>query len=461
MGQADRAVREGKFNEAVAAYLKVLNYAKDREKQIVWDDLGYAYLKKGETALAQRYLERSQDAFPFDYDVKLYMALASDRLGDPASALRFLQVIEKDLFFDDRWFDMARPLKIKNDLGDRVPVEALERMRKIKGVFLLRKGEDEGVLIVDVFNEKNLGLYRYFKGLLLRDLGVPDDAALEFREAGQAGFEIPAGRNPRDEILSRLRHRYKLHPGDLAWFAHEKFLKILEQGNIKEAIRSLEEGLDSDCRSFWMNHNLALLLYDTDDLERSEMHCALALWFRDHDSPSHELMGNIYFRQGLYPQALYEFDRAVTLDGKNASAAYDLGSVHYKLNDVAQAESFWKKAIFLEGGKAGSGGTEEGPEDTPRKQLEYSVRVRKQPVSYLAYRSLGRSLAERGLSVEAANHLENAIRLKPQEPECYLDLAKVLIHLGRVEEAEKSLEKYLYLGGKEKEEARALLDKLK
>jgi len=281
MGQADRAVREGKFNEAVAAYLKVLNYAKDREKQIVWDDLGYAYLKKGETALAQRYLERSQDAFPFDYDVKLYMALASDRLGDPASALRFLQVIEKDLFFDDRWFDMARPLKIKNDLGDRVPVEALERMRKIKGVFLLRKGEDEGVLIVDVFNEKNLGLYRYFKGLLLRDLGVPDDAALEFREAGQAGFEIPAGRNPRDEILSRLRHRYKLHPGDLAWFAHEKFLKILEQGNIKEAIRSLEEGLDSDCRSFWMNHNLALLLYDTDDLStqgalherRTESHC--------------------------------------------------------------------------------------------------------------------------------------------------------------------------------------------
>ena len=70
-------------------------------------------------------------------------------------------------------------------------------------------------------------------------------------------------------INFEIYHRLKYHGNHLIAALHGTFLKELEKGNIDEAIKTLEKSLVVDERSFLMNHNLALLYFDMEKIEKA------------------------------------------------------------------------------------------------------------------------------------------------------------------------------------------------
>lgn len=74
LDEADEALLSGDYDKAVANYLKGINYVDKTYISKVWDDLGYAYLRKGEYEKAITYLKNSISVHPENLNAWLYMA---------------------------------------------------------------------------------------------------------------------------------------------------------------------------------------------------------------------------------------------------------------------------------------------------------------------------------------------------------------------------------------------------
>jgi len=458
--RADQALLGHRFDDAIAGYLKAITYSNHREKPLIWDDLGYAYLKKGEYAKALDYLEMSASAFPEDFDVRFYLAVAFFLNHQTDESAARLDEIARNIWFDGRWLEDSAGLNILNEFGDLVPRQRLEGLHKEKGVYLLKKDPGTAVLFIDAFNEKNEGLFHYLRGLIFDEKGLTQEAQGEFGAAAAAGYEMNGRPGAKEGIAVGIEHRPKGHAFSLAWLAYQRVLSELGRSDIPNAIRNLEDALAIDQKSFEINHNLALLHYDMGDLEQAKVSCARALWWRENDASCHVLMGNIYFRGRAYEKALKEFERAVELDAKSASAYHNLGSAYYALIDTGRAELYWKKAIECEREK-GIINPETSSLKAGSSELKHSLTIQEKPVSFLSCTSLGRLYLEQNLLDAAVEQFRKAMEIAPREAEIYLDMAKALTEKGLKEEAAGYLEKYFILGGKNEGEARELSLKLK
>ncbi len=70
-------------------------------------------------------------------------------------------------------------------------------------------------------------------------------------------------------IKFEIYHRLKYHNNHLITALHGTFLKELEKGKIDEAIKALEKALVVSEQSFLINHNLALLYFDMEKIEKT------------------------------------------------------------------------------------------------------------------------------------------------------------------------------------------------
>lgn len=463
--QADRALLSCDYDEAIAKYLKGINYSKFRETSLICDDLGYAFLQKGEIAKAQDYLKRALASYPDNYNIKFYLAVSYIINEEIESAMSELKDIENNIYFDDSWTEIASKSQIYNKYSDRVLEEQWNRLKKEKGVLLYKKnhrkrGASRLTLQIDAFDERNEGIFCFAQGVVNNKQGLSKLAEQKFAEAKKKGY------HEKELIPSKINHRLKDHDIFLLWTLHEESLKELERGMLDKSIEILEDALLVDESSFFINHNLALLYFDmaefqkfeTQKLDKAEIYCSRAIWFKElHKTDKeylpgcYDLMGNIYYHQKRYEQAQKEFMRIIKLETRNPGAHYNLGSVYYKMKYPDNAEFEWKTAIDLEKKTA----KKTKPKDSPENGLTYSLTVRRKSISFFAHKSLGDLYLERDHVDKAITQFENAIELNPNEAETYLALAKAYHKKNELEKAKSTLEKYLYLGG-EKELAKEL-----
>ena len=245
---------------------------------------------------------------------------------------------------------------------------------------------------------------------------------------------------------------------------HGTFLKELEKGKIDEAIKTLENSLVVNEQSFLMNHNLALLYYDTEKIEKAETYCARALWYKDFDKVSkedaagcHDLMGNIFYHQKRYDKALLEFKDMLEIDERNAAGHYNLGIAYYALSDRQNAEQKWRKSIEYEQVTAKS----KKERAISKSELDVMVVVSKKSTSFMSHMALSQLYLDQNLIEKAAEECERAISLKPSNPRPYLTLAKISITKEEIEKAASYIDKYLYLGGKRNKDVYNLLNLIK
>ncbi len=265
-------------------------------------------------------------------------------------------------------------------------------------------------------------------------------------------------------IKFEIYHRLKYHDNHLIAALHGTFLKELEKGEIDEAIKALENSLVVNEQSFLMNHNLALLYFDTEKIGKAETYCARALWYKDMDKVSkedaagcHDLMGDIFYHQKKYDKALLEFKDALEIDKRNATGYYNLGIAYYALGDRQNAEQKWRKAIEYEQVTAKS----KKEKAISKNELEIMVVVRKKSVSFMSHMALSQLYLDQNMIEKAAEECERAISLKPSNPRPYLTLAKISITKEEIEKAASYLDKYLNLGGKKNKDVYALLNLIK
>ncbi|MFB0564293.1 MAG: tetratricopeptide repeat protein [Candidatus Aminicenantaceae bacterium] len=490
--EADNYILSHRYYEAIDYYLKGINYAEDKEKIKVWDDLGYAFLKTREIEKAKNYLEKARPVRPENFNVYLYLAVAYILNNEINLASEELKKIEDTIYFDQSWLKIISSSDLRTTDGKPLSEHEAKRLRNEKGIYVHKMAQDKTLepltfIQMDAFDERNEGVLYLVQGIvnktneefekaekkLLSALDIKyDEKEVRFQLANlylktnkfaKAKEQLDALKKLNfafsfpHKIRFRIYHKLKGHTNNLLQTLHNGFLKQLERGMLDESIEILEKAFYIDEQSFVVNHNLAILYFDTGDFKKAETFCARALWFNENHLGSHDLMGNIYFHQKEHDRALKEFKRILKIDEWDANTHYNLGAVYHELNDWTKAEQEWKKAIECE--KKNMKTARE--QDFTEKGLEYSVTVRKRPVSFLSHKSLGKLYLHLGLVGKAAAEYESAIDLKPNESEPYLDLGKIYYKMGKKKKAVICLEKYLYLGGEREKEARNLLEKLR
>ena len=469
---------------------------------MIWDDLGYAYLQNKDTEKAKSYLKNAISAYPDNFNCHFYLAIAYFLNDEIDSAYEELENIEKDIHFDDSWMKEISDSEIRRIDGEKISEEEARRLKKEKGLFVHKLYADKDfeplvIVWVDAFDEKNEGVFYFAQGIVHKKYKEFKEAEKKFLASLKAHYDekqirlqlldlyremdeqakaeeqslnldkiLGQKKDDAKPILTsqsihpiefRIHHRLRNHPNNLLQSLHEKFLQELEKGRIQESINILEKALDIDESSFVLNHNLALLYFDMGNIEKAEFYCARALWFKENHCGCHDLMGNIYFHQNAYKNALDEFKRMLEIGDREAHAHHNLGSVYYELNDWIKAELHWKKSIECERKELKT----QAKSPFVEKDLQYSLVVRKKSPSYLSHKALGNLYSRQGKIDKAISELEKAIELRPHEAEPYLDLGEIYSKKGEREKAVFYLEKYLYLGGEKKDEAEKLLDQLK
>lgn len=470
---ADKALINQQYQKAIDNYFKGLNYISEKEKILVFDDIGYAYVQLKEFEKAVIYLKQGVSGNPDNLNPRLYLAAAYYTLGIIEQAYEEVLFIDTHIQFDPSWIDLLKADKVKNRYGDVVSKHSILRMTKEKGIYIDSEGNSNSgiksqTIYIDAFNEDNEGVFYYLLGLILKYKGQTEKADEKFMKSMAAGYQPRS--NESSAFISDIKHKLKDHTHPESWFLYQQHLNELEKGLIQPAVNTLLRALYFDERSLYVNHNLALLNFDLFQsnpnhkkfIEQAEYFCARALWLSETLKTDteiligcYDLMGNIYTQKKQYPLALEEFKSILSLDKKNPSAHYNLGCIYYTQNMKSNAEYEWKRAIELEKTK----------QTKPKKtgsdsKLTYTYLVPKKSFSFLAYSALGKLYFETGKQKQAATELSMAAKLNPDHPDPYLYLSKIYQSQDKLELARLNLKQYLYLGGEKTEEVTRMIMEL-
>jgi tetratricopeptide (TPR) repeat protein len=142
-----------------------------------------------------------------------------------------------------------------------------------------------------------------------------------------------------------------------------------------------------------------------------------------HDSPQRRQEAEAWFVKGLrleedpatLQQALDAYQRAIELNPEAAGAYINLGTIHYNLHHLDEAERCYRRAAEID------------------------------PQYALACFNLGNVYDERGQLEAARSHYEAALRLQPGYADAHYNLALVLEKQGQKAKAMQHWRKYLKL----------------
>ncbi len=96
---------------------------------------------------------------------------------------------------------------------------------------------------------------------------------------------------------------------------------LIEDGRSEEAFAQMKKVLELEPLSVRYNRLLANIFYRKQDYDRAVEQYQKILELDPNDAFTHELLGDVYERKGLEKEAIAEWSRALTLTGKNETAA--------------------------------------------------------------------------------------------------------------------------------------------
>ena len=67
-----------------------------------------------------------------------------------------------------------------------------------------------------------------------------------------------------------------------------------------------------------------------------------------HNADAYSNIGNAYFAMGRHPEAISNFEKAISLDPQSAGAYYNLGAAHFSLGDVQETSRAFARVLELD-----------------------------------------------------------------------------------------------------------------
>jgi tetratricopeptide (TPR) repeat protein len=183
---------------------------------------------------------------------------------------------------------------------------------------------------------------------------------------------------------------------------------------------------------------------------------------------AHLILGKFYFTQRSMARAAEEFERAATLDGRNAEAWSYLAGSREALNDLPKAAEAAEHAIRLRSDHApdrllyASLLTRTNRSGQAREQFEYAIRI--QPSWAAAHREYASWLLQSGAPGDAQKALSEAtlaVKAAPNDAQAQLALGDALARSGRADAAVEPLSRSASLAPDDPAPAMALSQALR
>lgn len=361
----------GKFTEAISAEREALKL--DDKNYTANYQLGRFLIRTGDKGLLKEASERLRKALEIDprqYEVRFELIAAYRELGDTASAIRQLELLQDARTSDARVAYVSALLAI--DKGDTKT--ALERFQDAlkKDNDLVGAWQDLGLLYaklerwneaVETFSELEKRQpdsveTKYFKSLALYNSGKISEAETSVRQAlrldaGSAealtllGIILAANDKGSNEAIETLTQAVALQPESFdAWF----YLGRLQYAaqNYAEAQRSLTNAAAKNPKNIEAKFFLGSVeeVLGNSDAALKQYEAIVKL---DGDSFYGQVgTGAIFVKQGKIDAAINALNQAVNSRKDNFEAFYALGRAYILSERFADAEAVLRKAVSLQ-----------------------------------------------------------------------------------------------------------------
>jgi tetratricopeptide (TPR) repeat protein len=466
--KCDHALDMQENDEAIDCYLKALSMKP--ETKGIHEALGYLYLVKENYDRAeeelQKELELHKDS-PFsrfllgilyilkgDYDRAYPFIEEAKNKFLSISALKILpkqMPIYMKFFYENSGllnFSMGFLLKVNGDLSGAEE----EVQSALKNGY---RKKDCLIQLFDIYIQKN-EIEKAEKVLSdleedgeriepLRDILSSIDRERSKDISKKVKFSIRYLKDSIRSILSKM---------------NQQAISAIERGEIERGIELWKKALNVSERSFHINYNLALILFDLGKLDEARRYCKRAINAGDpfYHHWAYNLMGNIYYREGRYYEAINEYKKAIDRDKDFTVAHYNLGSAYNMLGEKDKAEREWR--FVVEHSKERI--KESKREDMIKKgELEIIILVEEKKPYFYSRKYLGFLYLEKGLKEKGIEEFEEALKIVPSDPECHYELGKIYMSLNNKEKAIYHFEEAIKNGTKNEKEAKAFLKELR
>ena len=143
-----------------------------------------------------------------------------------------------------------------------------------------------------------------------------------------------------------------------------------------------------------------------------------------------ENLGNLYYQQKRYDEAIAAFKTALEVGDKDVNTWINLGNAYYYLGDYPAADGTYRQAIELEPQSSiawiGLGNVNIAIKDFEAAQMFFQKAIELNPSSAVAYASLGGLYASLGIIDKAISAYQKAIELDPTSNQHQTNLKNLL-----------------------------------
>jgi tetratricopeptide (TPR) repeat protein len=161
------------------------------------------------------------------------------------------------------------------------------------------------------------------------------------------------------------------------------------------------------------------------------------------------LLGQVYYEQERYDNALKEWDKALKIDSEQPAAYQAMGLMALQRGDYEAAISHWRKSIEIDpnwpGARRAVGLALMHLQRSQEAVEEFEADLKSSPDDPQTHFLLGQALLQLGNSEEAKKNYESALESNPRFTSAYYGLSRALTRLGQKEAAKEALEKFQQL----------------
>jgi len=283
--------------------------------------------------------------------------------------------------------------------------------------------------------------------------GRLDEAIRQFRYAldikplySDAHNNLALALARQGDLTGAVRHyreALRMEPNQALW--HCNLAAVLnKQGNAEESRAQYEQALALDADLPEAHNGLGSLLLRVGQVDAATAHFRQTLAVSPNDAVAWNGLGTILFREGENGEALRHFIKAVEFDPQSAQAHANLAVVYARDGNAARAIEHMSAAVRLEPTNVQNrfrlGQLQLRHGDPSEAVAHIAAYVQTDPEDVAARYDLALAMSLSGRD-EAARVFEEVLRLDPSHGDAWYNLGILCARQGRLEEAQRHLEK--------------------